>query len=227
MDSSRRSLPLFPLSLVQFPGAITPLHIFEPRYRKLLKDVSESDKIFGIIYQRPDETVIGEEPVRVGCSVEVVATHELEDGRSNIVCVGMQRFRVLRYIETESYQQAEIEFFDDEPLLDEVDDEVESISRLLWRVITMGRRLGEVSGVPDEEPPEFPSDPQLFSTTICSYLEIELEEKQDLLELTNTTERLEHVRRILESLAADYERRVFVQEVAKKNGHTGTDPADL
>ncbi|MGH9844616.1 MAG: LON peptidase substrate-binding domain-containing protein, partial [Blastocatellia bacterium] len=49
-----RVLPIFPLSLVQFPSAITPLHIFEPRYRQMLKDVMGTDKTFGIIF-RDDE----------------------------------------------------------------------------------------------------------------------------------------------------------------------------
>ena len=49
--TSHRAIPIFPLPVVQFPNAITPLHIFEPRYRKMLKDVMEKDKTFGIIYR--------------------------------------------------------------------------------------------------------------------------------------------------------------------------------
>ncbi|MBO0859558.1 MAG: LON peptidase substrate-binding domain-containing protein, partial [Chloracidobacterium sp.] len=49
--ASRHVIPIFPLPLVQFPNAITPLHIFEPRYRKMLKDVMEKDKTFGVIYR--------------------------------------------------------------------------------------------------------------------------------------------------------------------------------
>ncbi|HKC87575.1 MAG TPA: LON peptidase substrate-binding domain-containing protein, partial [Blastocatellia bacterium] len=49
--TSHRVIPIFPLPVVQFPNAITPLHIFEPRYRKLLKDVMEKDKTFGVIYR--------------------------------------------------------------------------------------------------------------------------------------------------------------------------------
>ncbi len=224
MDSANRLLPLFPLPLVQFPGALTPLHIFEPRYRKLLKDVDETDRIFGIIYQREDQA---RDTVSIGCSVEVVARHELEDGRSNIVCLGVQRFRIVEHVDGEPYQRAVVEFFDDQPLKDDVSQEVERVSRLLWRVITIGRRLGAVSGVADDEPPEFPSDPQLFSTTICSYLEIEMAEKQELLELVSSEERMQRAGQVLERLAGEYERRVFVQEVARKNGHTGSSPVDL
>ncbi|MEP7270181.1 MAG: LON peptidase substrate-binding domain-containing protein [Acidobacteriota bacterium] len=229
MTDENRLLPLFPLPLVQFPGAITPLHIFEPRYRTLLRDVLDGDKTFGIIYQRgpqPPDALTGK-PVLVGCSVEVVAHHELEDGRSNIVCVGVQRFRVLNYVDGAPYDRAEVELFDDAPVVGDVSEEINRISRLLWRVITIGRRLGEVSGVADEEPPEFPSDPQLFSTTLSSYLEIEMEEKQELLELVSSQERMRRAELLLESLATDYERRVFAQEVARKNGHTGSSLGEL
>ncbi len=220
MDSAQRLLPLFPLPLVQFPGALTPLHIFEPRYRKLLKDVLETDRTFGVVYRR-DEPQSSADPVSVGCSVEVVAEHELPDGRSNIVCRGIRRFRVMANIAGEPYARAEVEFFDDEPLRGDLSQEVSRISRLLWRVITIGRRLGEVSGVADEDPPEFPSDPQLFSSTVCSYLEIEMDEKQELLELVDTDERLRRASRLLEGLSVEYERRAFTVEVAKKNGYGG------
>jgi Lon protease-like protein len=80
-------IPIFPLTVVQFPGVVTPLHIFEERYRQLLRDIMPGDKRFGIVYPG-DLTLPGSElpPVgRVGCTVEVIAQQELPDGRSNIL----------------------------------------------------------------------------------------------------------------------------------------------
>src|SRR5262245_19220730 len=127
MDS-RRVIPIFPLPLVQFPGAITPLHIFEPRYRKMLKDVIARDKTFGIIY-RNDQVLLESEQLPVGsicCTVEVAVVQELPDGRSNILCVGSSRYSITAYVEGESYLQAEVEIFDDDITFDDLSVEVES-----------------------------------------------------------------------------------------------------
>ncbi len=226
MDADNRLLPVFPLPVVQFPGAVTPLHIFEPRYRKMLKDVTESTRTFGIVYRRDDSQMDATTPRghKVGCSVEIVAVDELPDGRSNIACLGVRRFRVLGYVEGEPYLQAEVAFFDDEPPTRDLSEEVDRASRLLWRVIVLGRRIGEVPGMADEndEAPQFPSDPQLFSTMLCSYLAIDLEEKQALLELIDSAERLDRANRILEGLLIEYERRALAQDLSKKNGYAGS-----
>ena len=66
MDAPTRILPLFPLPVVQFPGAITPLHIFENRYRKLLSDVLNTDKMFGIVYQGDERAQVAAAVVQLG-----------------------------------------------------------------------------------------------------------------------------------------------------------------
>src|SRR5262245_61275735 len=119
MDVMKSVIPIFPLPLVQFPGALTPLHIFELRYRQMLKDVMEADRIFGIIYSS-EERLAGSErlsPGSIGCTVEVAVAQGLPDGRSYILCVGVKRYRLIDYIEGELYLKAEVEFFEDEPNL--------------------------------------------------------------------------------------------------------------
>src|SRR5262245_52347722 len=99
--NSNRVIPIFPLPIVQFPNAITPLQIFEPRYRKMLKDVMSADKTFGIIY-RAEESVLESEALpigSIGCTVEVAVVQELPDGRSNILCVGISRDWLVGYLE--------------------------------------------------------------------------------------------------------------------------------
>jgi len=211
--------------MVQFPGAVTPLHIFEPRYRKLLKDVMASDKTFGIIY-RSDESDAGlGAPPRggVGCSVEVVAAEELPDGRSNILCLGSRRFRLLEYVEGEAYLQAEVEFFDDEPNLADLTQEVEHAVSLFKRVIAAGRLLKD-GGRTAAEIVDLPGDPQSLSCIVCSYLDIDVPEKQELLQLVDTGERLRRVIALLERLVLDYERRAFIHQLSKNNGHGGPAP---
>ena len=225
MESNRRVLPLFLLPVIQFPSAVTTLHVFEPRYRKMLKDVLAADKIFGIVY-RSDETEPGVEAPelgRAGCTVEVIVAQELPDGRSNILCAGGRRFRTLRYVEGEPYVQAEVEFYDDEMTGEDLTDEVEKAAKLFERVIEAGRRLKDVRGE-SEGPPELPQDPEALSFIICAYLEIEIEEKQALLEMTETGARLRRAIGMLEKVAKDYEQRARVHEISKTNGHGGSKP---
>ena len=83
-------LPIFPLSVVLFPGTPLPLHIFEPRYRKMLADCLAGDRRFGITPAGKDDAM--PEPGTVGCIAEVRVNQELPDGRSNIIVFGGERF---------------------------------------------------------------------------------------------------------------------------------------
>ena len=97
---SVRLLPLFPLPLVLFPGVPLPLHIFEPRYQQLLADTLEGDRRFGIVFHpegRPEQAL----PTgHVGCVARIHNTEALDDGRSNIIVVGEERFALERLVPT-------------------------------------------------------------------------------------------------------------------------------
>ncbi len=219
-------IPIFPLTIVQFPGALTPLHIFEPRYRKMLKDVMDGNKTFGIIY-RNDETMTESELLplgSVGCTVEVAVMQGLPDGRSNILCVGGTRYHLLKYIEGEPYLKAEVEFFEDEPTFEDLSHEIARAKDLFQRVLTSSRILKDESDREASEIPDLPDDAQSLSFIVTAYLAIEASEKQELLELTETGERLRKVNEILDKLADDYERRAELHLLAKTNGHGGKLP---
>lgn len=228
--SSTRVIPIFPLSLVQFPGAITPLHIFEPRYRKLLKDVTEGDKTFGIIYRasaNDTEAVTTSELLplgSIGCTVEVAVAQGLPDGRSNILCVGGTRFRLTAYVEGEPYQQAEVEFFDDEMMFEDLAAETARAKSAFQRLLIASRRLKDENDREAEATPDLPDDAQALSFIVTAYLDIEASEKQALLELTDTSERLRRVNATLEKLANDYEKRASAHHLSKNNGHGGKLP---
>jgi Lon protease-like protein len=225
--TSHRVIPIFPLPVVQFPNAITPLHIFEPRYRKMLKDVMEKDKTFGIIY-RPSIEEGALTPISdrvplgsVGCAVEVAVVQEMPDGRSNILCVGGARFRLLQYLEGEQYLQAEVDFFDDEPTFEDLTVEAERAKSAFNRLLAANRKVKEERELEEDEAPDLPNEPQALSFIVTAYLDIEPSEKQELLEMIDTGERLREVARVIENLASDYEKRAIIHHVAKKNGHGG------
>lgn len=220
-ELSVRIIPIFPLPLVQFPGAVTPLHIFEERYRKLLRDVMAGDKIFGITFLSEEEAA-GEPPVgQVGCAIEVVAQQMMPDGRSNILCTGGTRFRALRHIHDEPYLQAEVEFFEDEPEGSELEPLAERAARLFQRVIAAGKKLKDASPVEQQDIPELPEDPESLSFLIAASLDLSNEEKQEMLEMTLTSARLKKLNDLLARLAVDYERRARTHQVSRHNGHGG------
>src|SRR2546423_12462080 len=93
-------LPIFPLALVLFPGVPLPLHIFEPRYRQMLSDVRAGNNLFGVSYY--DASTSEHErpmPGHIGCVAEVTETQTMPDGRSNILTVGIIRYRLEEYVE--------------------------------------------------------------------------------------------------------------------------------
>ena len=220
-EFSTRIIPLFPLSLVQFPGVVTPLHIFEERYRKLLRDVTVTDKVFGITFLSEDDDT-GEPPVgRIGCTVEIIAEQTMPDGRSNILCTGGTRYRTVRHLHDDLYLQAEIELFRDEPEDGELAPLTERAARLFQRVIAAVKKLKDASPVEQQDIPDLPDDPESLSFLIAASLDLSNEEKQQLLEMTLASARLTKLNDLLARLAVDYERRARTHQISKHNGHGG------
>ncbi|MBS0485022.1 MAG: LON peptidase substrate-binding domain-containing protein, partial [Proteobacteria bacterium] len=89
-------LAIFPLPLVLMPHELLPLHIFEDRYQKMLRDIEHTGNMFGITFFEPVETFIDRPEIgSIGCVAEVRDTQPMSDGRSNIVTFGTVRYRLL------------------------------------------------------------------------------------------------------------------------------------
>jgi Lon protease-like protein len=112
-----KPLPLFPLPIVLLPGTALPLHIFEPRYRRLVSRCREQHTPFGLIYHDPD--VHGpflSEPGRVGTEAHIEVFQPLPDGRSLILVRGGERFAIGREMDAgEPYYEALVEPYGDRP----------------------------------------------------------------------------------------------------------------
>src|SRR3977135_3356496 len=109
-------LPLFPLSVVLFPGVPLPLHIFEPRYRQMLEDIQAGDSLFGLSYfdgstSPPERPPVGS----IGCVAKVTDTQAFPDGRSNILTVGLIRYRIEEYVDRgDPYLVVRVSYFEDD-----------------------------------------------------------------------------------------------------------------
>jgi ATP-dependent Lon protease len=216
-----RELPIFPLGVVLFPGVPLPLHIFEPRYRKMLLDIKEGNKLFGVSYFDSSASHLEIPPAgHVGCSAELTETQPMPDGRSNVLSIGLIRYRVEAYVEKdEPYLVARVSFFEDDPededLLKRRSEEVSSIFvRIANAVRVINDERANLPELPDTEP-------ERLSFLIAAAMEMESEVKQELLELISTSERLRRLRDLLARAVSGYEERARMHTIARKNGHGG------
>jgi ATP-dependent Lon protease len=214
-------LPQFPLPVVLFPGVPLPLHIFEPRYRQMLNDIRLAKNLFGLAYF--DSTTSENEvpPAgHVGCVAEVSEAQTFPDGRSNILTLGIIRYRIESYIERgDPYLVANVSYFEDyeedESLLAGPAREVaETFTRIAQAVRTINDERATLPDISDTEP-------QRLSFLVAAAMEVDAEVKQELLELRSTSERLERLRGMLNLAVKGYEERARVHELAKSNGHSG------
>ena len=187
-DLSVRELPLFPLpDVVLFPREVLPLHIFESRYRMMLKSVLEDDRRFGVVRWDPQNQTLA----AVGCCAEILQHQTAEDGRSNIVTLGQQRFRILDVVRDTPFRTAMVSWIEDDPLTTATDleDLTRSVDHALRDVVEL---TGKLTGSPASLPDDLPDLPRELSFWIGAHLGGPVaDQQQELLELTSTRERLE------------------------------------
>lgn len=187
-DFSVRELPLFPLpDVVLFPQQLLPLHIFESRYRMMLQSVLESDKRFGIVRIDPSNREMAE----IGCCAEVLQHQTTDDGRSYIVTLGQQRFRVLNITRETPFRSAMVSWVEDDDVEnpDGLNDLSTTVRDALHDVVNLTAKL---QGRDVTLPEDLPDLPRELSFWIGAHLDNRAAgEQQGLLELTDTHERLQ------------------------------------
>jgi ATP-dependent Lon protease len=215
-----KELPIFPLPLVLFPSELLPLHIFEPRYRKMLTDIEFERNLFGVSYFNLEESDSDSPAIgSIGCVAEVRESRVLEDGRSNILTAGVIRYEITGYVQTdEEYLTAEVSFFEDfeedEAVLKTLADEVFS---LFQRIANSAHELGGQRG----NPPELPqAEPQLLSFLVASAFNMPNGLRYKLMATSSTAERLEGLLEILRQAVSQIEESANISKVAKTNGHS-------
>jgi Lon protease-like protein len=134
---------MFPLGTVLLPFAHLPLHIFEPRYRALVKDVLAGDGEFGVVLiERGQEVGGGDVRFGVGTVAKIMQTAELPDGRWLLDAVGTERFRITEWLPDNPYPLAMIEALEDEPSDSEAAERRTAVERLLRQVLALQVELG-------------------------------------------------------------------------------------
>jgi Lon protease-like protein len=179
-------VPLFPLpGAILFPRSQIPLHIFEPRYREMVKDSIEGSGQVAMIQPLRLDDDNAAPLYEVGCVGELVGIEELEDGRFNIVLLGSHRFRLVREAEVDSpYRCADvdIEAFDDsEP------DPISLGARA--EVEREARRLGDAIGLAIDWHAVSRLDDEMLVNAIAQVAPFDVGAKQALLEQPELADR--------------------------------------
>jgi uncharacterized protein len=184
-------LPLFPLpNLVFFPSTRLPLHVFEPRYRQMVKDVLEGDQRLGIVLLRPgwESDYFGAPPVfECGTLGTVEQAVPLEDGRFNIILRGDVRFRIVDEVSQAPYRTARVVI---EP--ESARDAAEAYAQREW-LADLSKQyltyLPDQTSVPEIETVNL----EALTNALIMSLNLDAVEKQELLEMSDVMLRAEKV----------------------------------
>lgn len=194
-------LPLFPLGTVALPGMTVPLHVFEQRYREMVRDLLEEEdpesRCFGIVAIREGYEVGAHETrsmYRTGCLLRLAVAERHNDGRYDIAALALHRFRVLETDTEKSYLRARVKLLP-ERLGAEADDVTMAATQALSVYRTYRTVLAELSGT--DETSSVPPELNALSYAIGAGAVLPLHDRQRLLEAPTAMERLGLVRRQL------------------------------
>lgn len=198
-------IPLFPLNVVLLPGAEMPLHIFEPRYRQMVKDCLEVKSEFGMLLALPKGVA------RVGCTAEIVeVAKRYEDGRMDIMTVGRTPFRVVELFEQHPLLEGQIDYLEDRDssLNPRTQRELVELFEACHTLIfdDYPKNLG---GAP----------PEGLSYLVAGSLPMELLWKQQILELRTETDRQERLVAYLREWAPHLQKAEALRARTGGNGH--------
>jgi len=198
-------IPLFPLNVVLLPGAPLPLHIFEPRYKEMVKDRLEEKSEFGMLLALPKGVA------KVGCTAEILeVAKRYPDGRMDIVTVGRIPFRVVELFSEDPLWEGQVDYLEDRgvcgnPVLQrQLVELYEACYTLLFEDYPKN-----LEGAPAEE----------LSYLIASTLPMDLLWKQQILELRSEEDRQERLVGYLREWAPHLQNNKVMKQRAGGNGH--------
>lgn len=198
-------IPLFPLNVVLLPGAALPLHIFEPRYKEMVKHCLEEKSEFGMLLALPKGVA------KVGCTAEILeVVKRYNDGRMDIVTVGRAPFRVVELFEENPLLEGQVDYLEDRgdhanPVLQrQLVELYEACHTLLFEDYPKN-----LEGAPIEE----------LAYRITSTLPMDLLWKQQILELRSEEDRQQRLVGYLREWAPHLQNNKVMKQRAGGNGH--------
>ena len=197
-------LPLFPLDLVLLPAVPLPLHIFEARYKEMIKECLTDNRHFGIIRSK------GETIASIGCTAEIInVLKTYPDGRMDILAEGKRRFEVLEMNQERRFLQADVIYLDD-------DDDTADAAALE----TALRLHGEIMRLAGAQPDEFRvGEATHLAYRLAGSLPFDPDFQQALLEMNSESDRMRALITFLERILPVLQRSAQAKRKAGGNGH--------
>ena len=195
---------LFPLNVVLLPGEHLPLHIFEPRYRRMVRECLEQSVPFGVLLARKDGVV------RVGCTAEIeLVTKRYDDGRLDILTTGRHPFRVVELFQDDPLLEGSVDYLDDRDVAIHAptENKLASLYETCYTLV--------FSGMPPKLDPTLSGS---LSYSVAATLPLDLMWKQTLLELRSEDERQGRLVRYLQEWALHLQKLGTLRERSAGNG---------
>ncbi len=202
MGRDLEEMPLFPLNAVLLPYQAIPLHVFEDRYRRMIRRCIAEDRSFGVVLIRqgdetgdPDVT-----PYMVGTSARILEHSTLPDGKLHLTAVGERRFRIRRIERDDGHLVGLVEpiielEWTDTPEHDTLISRAKDAFRLHISALFGGKDVNLKISYTD--------DPVALSFAIAGCIHLSTLEKQRILEITDTAERMREIVPLLEAQAVE------------------------
>jgi Lon protease-like protein len=219
MASAEIEIPMFPLGIVLFPTQLLPLHVFEPRYRAMTRDLLAGDGRFGVVLiERGNEVGGGDTRSDFGCVAQLVQAQQAPDGRFALMAIGVERLRVTRWLPDEPYPRALVQVVEDaESALspDDLESRYRSSTGMLRRVLALAAEVGEPAPASTIE---FSDDPRTGSLQLCAAVPLGPFDRQRLLAASGADERLDLLDAYLAEARSDYEARIAMGPPTEPDG---------
>jgi Lon protease-like protein len=198
-------ISLFPLNVVLLPGAELPLHIFEPRYRQMVKTCLEEKSEFGMLLSLPKGLA------RVGCTAEILDVGKrYDDGRMDILIVGRAPFRVLELFPEDPLLEGRVDYLEDR--------ETPSNPRVQRELVELYEACHTL--IYDDYPKNLQGPaPDELSYLVAGTLPMDLLWKQQILELRSEADRQERLVAYLREWAPHLQKTDVLRQRAGGNGH--------
>jgi uncharacterized protein len=197
---------MFPLGTVLFPSVYLPLHVFEERYRAMVRDCLEGDRTFGVVLiERGHEVGGGDVRTTVGTAARILEAAETDDGRWVLGAVGTHRIRIQRWLDDAPYPRAEVADWPDESDGRPAERLVTGVTARLRRVLAIHAELGDAV-VPATI--ELSDEPGLRSFQASAAAPLGPADQQALLEAPSIVDRLSKLDRLLDDHELDLRRQL-------------------
>ena len=204
-DDPSKTIPMFPLSSVLYPGAPLPLHVFEPRYQQLIADVMTSNREFGVVLiARGSEVGGGDQRVSTGTVAQIEGLSEIDGGQFALLARGVQRLTVLQWLDDDPYPRAQVERLPEE-LGVATAQHVASALTSLRRARALLSELHDTPPLPTDLDLPVGTLEELVETQwrLCLLSPFEAFDRQRLLEAESVGDRLALLVSLCDELAGD------------------------